>query len=183
MKQLLPLYTLAYGIHVIGEYPARGKNPYVRLRIRPHRFFPDAPVTANGILVRKNRVILSIKLGRALKRHEYAHHRDEDKSNDSPSNIELQSANIHNQHHKTGTNHRTGSKAKISMSLKRAFSEGRRSPTVIPNQAGSSNYNAKLTRENIYEIRTMPGTQQSFAEKFGVSRSNIGMIKRGVTWK
>lgn len=132
MKQLPPLYTLAYGIHVIGEYPARGKNRYVRLRIRPHRFFPNAAIVANGILVRKNRVILSIKLGRMLGTNEHAHHRDENELNDAPENLELRTAAEHNQHHKTGSKHSQASKSKISTSLKIAYATGaRKKPTTF----------------------------------------------------
>ena len=49
MKQKAPIYTLPHGIEVIGEYPARGKNPYARLRIRPHPFFPNVRVISNGM--------------------------------------------------------------------------------------------------------------------------------------
>lgn len=125
MKQLPPLYTLDHGIIVVGEYAARGKNRYVRLRIRPHPFFPDAPIIANGILVRKNRVVLAAKLGRALLPSEHAHHDDEDPKNDSDGNIELLTASDHNKHHKTGAKHSAESKQKISQSLRRAYAEGR----------------------------------------------------------
>lgn len=136
MKQLPALYTLDHGIVVIGEYPARGKNRYVRLRIRPHRFFPDAPAVANGILVRKNRVILAAKLGRALLSNEHAHHRDENELNDDPDNIELRTAAEHNQHHKTGGKHRQESKSKISESLKIAYASGaRKKPTTFSGTA------------------------------------------------
>ena len=130
MKQLPPLYTLDHGIIVVGEYAARGKNRYARLRIRPHPFFPDAPATANGILVRKNRAILSSKLGRALLSSEHAHHCDENELNDDPDNIELLTAAEHNRRHKTGTKHTAESKAKTSASMKRAHAEKRHNKGV-----------------------------------------------------
>jgi len=132
MKQRPPIYTHDHGIEVIGEYPASGKNPYARLRLRPHRFFPGVPIVANGIYVRKSRVLLAAKLGRALNRSEHAHHDDEDRTNDTPGNIELLTAAEHNQHHKTGTKHTQESKLKISASLKTAYATGaRRKPTTF----------------------------------------------------
>lgn len=183
MKQLPPIYTLAYGIHVIGEYPARGKNRYVRLRIRPHSFFPDAPIVANGIMVRKNRVILSIKLGRMLETNEHAHHRDENELNDDPDNIELRTAADHNRHHKTGTRKTAESKAKTSASMKKAFAEGRHAPTIMREQNGERNCSAKLTREKVIEIRASNASREVLAVQYGVSIRNIGMIKQGITWK
>ena len=61
-----PIYVLPHGIEVIGEYAPNAKCPYWRVRIRPHRFFPNAPVVSNGIYVRRNRVMLAAKLGHAL---------------------------------------------------------------------------------------------------------------------
>jgi hypothetical protein len=120
------LYTLPHGIEVIGEYAARGKNRYWRVRIRPHRFFPNAPVVSNGIYVRRSRVVLASKLGRALTSAEHAHHRDEDRGRDVSENLELLTAGEHNRHHKTGSTHTAQSKAKTSQSLKRSYAAGRR---------------------------------------------------------
>ena len=122
MKQKPALYTLDHGIEVVGEYPATAKNRYARLRIRPHRFFPGVPVVSNGIYVRKSRVLLAAKLGRALSPAEHAHHDDEDRTNDTAGNIELLTAAEHNQHHKTGTKHSAETKQKISDGLKRHHS-------------------------------------------------------------
>lgn len=127
-KQKQPIYVLPHGIEVIGEYPARGKNRYCRVRIRPHRFFPDVPVVGNGIGVRKSRVILASKLGRALTAEEHAHHGDEDRDNDAPDNLETLSAADHNRHHKIGTKHSDEAKERISKGLKLAIKEGRRDP-------------------------------------------------------
>ena len=126
-----PLYVLPHGIEVIGEYPARGKNRYWRVRIRPHPFFPDVPVVHGGCYVRRSRAVLASKLGRALTPEEHAHHEDEDRDNDVPSNVESLSAAQHNRHHKTGSRHREESKAKTSASVRRAFAEGRITPRLI----------------------------------------------------
>lgn len=125
------LYTLPHGIEVIGEYPARGKNRYWRVRIRPHRFFPNAPVVSNGIYVRRSRVVLASKLGRALTPAEHAHHRDEDRSRDVPANVELLTAAAHNSHHKTGSKHTETAKARIGAGLRRAYATGTRGRTRI----------------------------------------------------
>lgn len=125
MKQKPALYKLDHGIEVVGEYPAKGKNRYARLRIRPHRFFPGVPVVSNGIYVRKSRVLLAAKLGRALSPAEHAHHDDEDRTNDTAGNIELLTAAEHNKHHKTGTKHSTEAKQKISIAMKRHHSTKR----------------------------------------------------------
>jgi hypothetical protein len=183
MKQRAPIYTLDHGIEVIGEYPAKGKNRYARLRIRPHRFFPGVPVVSNGIYVRKSRVLLAAKLGRALSPAEHAHHDDEDRTNDTAENIKPLSPAEHNRHHKTGTKHRDESKQKTSASLKRAYAEGRHSKAILPDQSGANNRNAKLTAEQAIEIRNAVGTQNEIADRYNVSRSTIRLIKNGVTWK
>lgn len=183
MKPQEPLYKLAYGIEVIGEYPARGKNLYVRLRIRPHPFFPNAPQTSNGILVRKNRVILSIKLGRALFQNEHAHHIDEDMTNDAPGNIELLTASEHNKRHKIGSNHSLDSKNKIRESMKKAYSDGRHPRMPITDQKGELNNFAKLTLNNVYEIRSSKEKRKVLAKLYGVTIESIRNVQNRVTWK
>lgn len=131
-----PLYVLPYGIEVIGEYPARGKNRYWRVRIRPHPFFPDTPVVHGGCYVRRSRVVLASKLGRALTPEEHAHHEDEDRDNDTPMNLGQLSPAEHNRHHKMGSKHTEDAKARISESLSRAIREGRRQPASPPDWKG-----------------------------------------------
>lgn len=119
-----PLYVLPHGIEVIGEYPARGANRYCRVRIRPHHFFPGVPVVCNGCLIRRSRVVLASKLGRALTAEEHAHHGDEDPMHDAASNLAPLSVADHNRHHKTGTRHRAESRAQTSDTLKRLYAAG-----------------------------------------------------------
>lgn len=125
MKPKAPLYVLPHGIEGIGEYRPSGKNRYWRVRIRPHPFFPDVRVRYGGIYVRRSRVIMASKLGRALTPEEHAHHGDEDRNNDSAGNIASLSPAEHNQHHKTGTKHRAESRAKTSATMKQLYAEGR----------------------------------------------------------
>lgn len=42
---------------------------------------------------------------------------------------------------------------------------------------------AKLTDDDVRAIRSANGTQQSIAERFGVCQTNVGLIRRGATWK
>lgn len=148
-KLKTPLYVLPHDIEVIGEYPPGAQNRYWRVRIRPHRFFPDVPIIFGGQGVRRSRVILASKLGRQLSIDDLAHHGDEDVNNDSPQNIELLSPTEHNRHHKLGFTHSEATKARISASLKRAIQEGRRKPPTPPDWLGR-----KHTEESRRRIST-----------------------------
>ncbi|MCO5107793.1 MAG: HNH endonuclease [Burkholderiaceae bacterium] len=41
---------------------------------------------------------------------------------------------------------------------------------------------AKLTVSDVIAIRSAGGTQQAVADRFGVSRTTVGYIKRGTAW-
>lgn len=129
-----PLYVLPHGIEVIGEYAPGGENRYWRVRIRPHPFFPGVPVVSNGLYVRRSRVILASKLGRALTPQEHAHHDDERRDHDAADNLELLTAAEHNCHHKTGARHSVSAKERIGAALKRAYTEGRHARPAISNR-------------------------------------------------
>lgn len=129
-----PLYVLPRGIEVVGEYAPTKKNPYWRVRIRPHAFFPEVRERCGGIYVRRSRVILAAKLGRALTAQDIAHHRDEDKLHDSLPNVELQSVAEHNRHHKTGARHSCAARARIAEGVRRAYAEGRHPRPAITNR-------------------------------------------------
>lgn len=131
--QKKPLYTLPHGIEVIGEYAPRGKNPYWRVRVRPHPFF-SSKVVAGGIYLRRSRAVMSSVLGRALLPNEHVHHKNENRSDDSPENLELISPADHNSHHKTGATHTEETKAKISNGLKKAYEAGLHSRPTIKNR-------------------------------------------------
>jgi hypothetical protein len=146
-----PLYVLPHGIEVIGEYAPTAKNPYWRARIRPHRFFPGVPVIGGGLHVRRSRVVLAAKLGRALTAQEHAHHDDEDRTHDTLGNLLLLSAAEHNRHHKTGSKHTAEAKNRISRSLRLAIAEGRRSPPPRPDWTGKTHN--QVSRERISSSR------------------------------
>ncbi|MFM9922718.1 hypothetical protein VLK31_06990 [Variovorax sp. H27-G14] len=130
-KLKAPLYVLLHGIQVIGEYAPSGQNRYWRVRIRPHAFFPRVTPRHGGLYVRRSRVLLAAKLGRALTAAEHAHHVDEDVNNEHPDNLVPLSAAEHNRHHKTGFRHTEQAKARITASLRRAHAEGRMPAHVI----------------------------------------------------
>jgi len=132
------IYKLPHGIEVIGEYALTGLNRYVRVRIRPHTFFPNVPVIGGGCLVRHSRAVMASKLGRALSDDEVVHHVNENRSDDSPGNLELTTAAEHNTHHKTGSRHSEQSKQRIAVGLCLAISEGRRLPPPATNWCGRS---------------------------------------------
>lgn len=67
---------------------------YMYCRTNP----PHPKQNAKG-LYPLHRVVLENKLGRLLAPGEEAHHADEDKSNNAPSNIELKSKSDHAKHH------------------------------------------------------------------------------------
>lgn len=179
-KQKPPLYVLPHGIEVVGEYPARGKNRYWRMRIRPHSFFPDAPVVANGIYVRRSRVILAAKLGRALTAAEHAHHEDEDRDNDIADNIQTLSPAEHNRHHKTGTKHRAESREKTGSTLRMLYQSGVMTPHPI---IGSKQWCAKLTEEQAGRIKHSTEKTCVLVDRYGVSRTVIKQIRNGKIWK
>lgn len=130
------LYVLPHGIEVIGEYAPNGSNRYWRVRIRPHAFFPKVPVRFGGQYIRRSRVVLASKLGRALSPQEHAHHEDENRLNDAAANVDRLTPAEHNRHHKTGSRHRADSRAKASASVKRAYQEGRHArPTISKRDA------------------------------------------------
>lgn len=129
-----PLYVLPHGIEVVGECAPNAKCPYWRVRIRPHPFFDGTPVRSNGYDVRRSRVLLASKLGRALSPQEHAHHGDEDRNNEALANLELLTPAEHNRHHKTGSRHSDAAKQRIAASLKRAYQEGRHVRRPITNR-------------------------------------------------
>jgi hypothetical protein len=54
-------------------------------------------------------------------------------------------------------------------------------PPQVPK--GSACKMSKLTEEQVIEIRSAPGTLQSLADLYHVSKPSISNIKRGLTWR
>lgn len=54
---------------------------------------------------------------------------------------------------------------------------------TIGTRKGELHPNHKLTKEQVLQIRTLPGTLDNIAHQFGVNRQTIHRIKNGKTWK
>ena len=70
--------------------------------------------------------------------------------------------------------------------LKRAYQSGcRMSPLEYHGRLYGSQHLAKLTPEQVEQIRSRPGneTHKAIAKDFGVTPECISRIRRGVTWK
>jgi HNH endonuclease len=134
MRPLKPIYVLAHGIEVIGEYAPTGTVKYWVLRIRPHWLFPNVSIFSGGMYVLRSRAILSAHLGRPLRSDEHVHHIDGNKTRDVLSNLEVMPGREHVSHHKKGGTRRVGSNQLTSQSLKRAYANGTHSRPVIKNR-------------------------------------------------
>lgn len=85
-------------------------NPNYRGGIRKlgKYYFKYAPGHPRAVLYGKTPYVplsvvnLEKKIGRRLRKGELAHHKDENKTNDRPSNLEVQTKKVHNQHHHGG---------------------------------------------------------------------------------
>lgn len=138
-----------HGIVVLGEYEIGKRNPYKRLRILAHPLF-DAKIVGGTMTVRKNRVVMTSLLGRKLLLEEHVHHKNEDRSDDSPRNLELISAADHNAHHKLGAVHTEEAKQKISAGLSEAYRCGRKKLSA-PDWTGKKH--SEITKQKISDSK------------------------------
>jgi uncharacterized C2H2 Zn-finger protein len=116
-----------------------------------------------------HRHIMEQKLGRKLKLGEEVHHKDEDKLNNDPDNLELTNKSDHTTHH---WNHNSGEK-RLKMSKSKTDNW--------------QNINTlKLTPEKVIEIRKRLDNkekQKDLASEYGVSHYTIMDIRYRKTWK
>lgn len=150
IKPRIPIYELPHGIKVLKEFPISGSNRYVRALIVEHKLF-DAKSRRGVMLVRKSRAVMTSIIGRKLLSNEHVHHKNEDRSDDSPENLELIGSKEHNRHHKLGSSHSDEAKRKIGAGLKRAIQEGRRLPPPAGNWKGRKH--TEQTKFNMSESR------------------------------
>lgn len=52
-----------------------------------------------------------------------------------------------------------------------------------PPQRGADHYNAKLTVEQVCEVRSAIGTQRAIAKRFGISKAQVFNIRKGLQWR
>lgn len=117
--------------------------------------------------LRQHRIVMESAIGRKLLSHELVHHKDGNKSNNSPSNLEIE---VWGEHTKT---HHLGSKRKGSAlrNIRIAFEFKR---------------TAKLSIKKAEEIKARYAngeTQRSIAKELGVSPMTISRAARGESWK
>lgn len=175
-----PIYVLPSKIKVIGEYAPTEKNPYWRVRIANHPLFSSHELVCGGIYTRRCRVVMTSIVGRELRRNEHVHHINGDRTDDRPENLELISAASHNKHHKTGARHSANTKQRISDSLRSAYANGEKVPSV---KIGTDNPSAKLTPELVRMIRTSTESAASIANRVGVSKQVVLSARNHKTWK
>lgn len=77
------------GKKVVNRIITEGE-PYVRVRLD------------DGSLVREHRFVMVQKLGRELERRDLVHHKDENKRNNHPDNLEILTVQKHNAEHSRG---------------------------------------------------------------------------------
>jgi len=116
-----------------------------------------------------HREVLEQKLGRKLKPGECAHHKDENKRNNDPDNIELSTNSLHTKHHNPPERMKEIGK-------------------LVTPKVGSLSSNSILNEDKVREIKLRLKlknykTQALLAREFGVSRETIGDINGGKTWK
>lgn len=59
-------------------------------------------VMVDGVYVKEHIYVAEKQIGRKLLKNEVAHHRDEDRLNNDPENIEVMTRSAHSRHHATG---------------------------------------------------------------------------------
>jgi hypothetical protein len=117
----------------------------------------------DGNIIYIHREVLEQKIGRKLKPGELSHHKDDNKLNNDPDNLELTSHSKHAKHHYK----------KIDQ-------------TNNKHVRGSDHPNSKLTEKEVKEIKLKlkEGVlQKTLCLKYNVSKNIISSIYKERTWK
>ena len=121
-----------------------------------------AKIGPDGKMFYIHRNIMEQKLGRKLKPGELVHHKDEDKLNNDPDNLELTDVKKHCKHH---------------------YKPIPRPKKILKGECiGTS----KLIEQNVIEIKKLLNQGQKskdIAKKYNVSYDAINFIKNGTTWR
>jgi hypothetical protein len=110
-------------------------------------------VCRDGSVTRYARAVMEAHIGRELLSDEHVHHINEDPGHDRIENLELLTPAEHIARHRV-----------------RLLAEQRAKAS-------------KLTPERVRAIDAADGSQAAVARRFGVSRSMVGLIKRGERWQ
>lgn len=123
-------------------------------------------IKVNGKKIDEHRYIMEQKLGRKLGFNEIVHHKDEDKSNNDPNNLELKDRSDHSREHSKGR--------KASKETKLALSKAKKGK--------AHHWQRKLTQEDVEYIKAnyIPRSKEygtrALARKFGVDHMTIVRI-------
>jgi len=129
----------------------------------------------DGLPVYIHREVLEKKIGRKLEPWEISHHKDDNKRNNNPDNLEVSTNTKHGKHHYEEQSKEWKEKFKMSNP------EGKGKKL-----RGSQHPNSKLTEINVKEIKHCLNngeTQTSLGKRFGVDRTTIRDIKNSTVWK
>ena len=125
-------------------------------------------IKVNGSWIREHRHIAEQHLGRKLLPCEIVHHRNGQKNNNDPGNLEVMTHAEHTVLHSTGRNVRLETREKMRTKAMNRH---------IPH---------KLTKESVLSIRSeyMPGkvSYGHLAEKYKVTRRAIACVVKRLTW-
>lgn len=150
------------------DAPGKGARPGKLLRLVRHTYgYPRVTLVANGIQRKYfvHHLVAEAFIG--LRPHGACiHHRDNDKTNNTPDNLEWTTlaANTVYQRRDGLVRHVWGG-------------------NVPPPRRGEANNLAKLTEAHVREIRASHELGYVLAERFGISRAGISAIRTGRTWK
>ncbi len=118
----------------------------------------EAKIGIDGNMVYIHREVMEQKLGRKLRLGELVHHKDENKRNNEPDNLELSNNSIHTKRHFLNSD---------------------------LYKFGSENKNSVLTEEQVINIKRLLSegiTKMVLSKRLGISYSTIWNIDTGQTW-
>jgi len=125
-----------------------------------------------------HREVMENKLGRKLKKGELAHHKDNNKRNNNPDNLEVTNKNDHGKHHyKVLTKRR-----KKEILFKREKTLEKNKSRVRGSKVGTS----KLIEKQVIEIKIRLKNGEKYKEisqDYNVHEDTIRYIKNNQTWK
>jgi hypothetical protein len=128
---------------------------------------------ADGSTIDAHRFIMEQHLGRKLTFNEIVHHIDEDKTNNALDNLEIMTRAEHSRLHMIHSWNADREKRLSTLSR-------------LPRNRGSDAPSAKLTREEVIEIRRVLAQSteslRALGHRYGVAKIAISRIRDGITY-